>query len=94
MPLGKTWLTVTLTSPDSVFDWSVAPWPVKLRVPLALASVPLNSDRAPVVGGVMPRPPLESSLELADLEAAVRSTSTIVSGSPTRRARVPSYNAA
>jgi hypothetical protein len=37
--------------------------------------------------------PLLSSFELADFDAAVRSTSTIVSGSPTRPARQPSYSA-
>ena len=46
------------------------------------------------ISGVMPKPPPESSLEVEDLDAAVRSTSTMVSGSPTRRARQPSCSAA
>jgi hypothetical protein len=78
---------VTLISPESAFDWSAAPVPEKLRLPLTLASVSLNSERLPVVGGVMPNPPELSSLLPADFDAAVFSTSRMLSGSPMRRAR-------
>ena len=67
-----------------------AGYDVVVAAPLIEASVPLNRLSAPVAGGVMLPDPDESSLELADLDAAVRSTSTIVSGSPTLRARQPS----
>jgi len=60
-------------------------------LPLAPTSLGLSKPPSgPVLGGVNPNEPLESIFDADDFDAAVRSTSTIVSGSPTRRARVPS----
>jgi hypothetical protein len=77
-------------SPDSELDWSAAPWPVKPRVVPPDSAPDFRNDSGPDTGGVSAMLPSELSLVADDLVAAVRSTRTIVSGSPTRRARQPS----
>ena len=89
VPLGRTSAMVTESVEASVLVWAAFPPPLNDEFELALSASGFRKDSGPAVGGRIEAPPLLEFLELTDLAAVVFSISRIVTGSPTRAARVP-----
>src|SRR5690606_7953102 len=90
VPFGRTSAMVTESLAARELVWPAFPPPLNDELLEALSASGLRNDSGPVSGGTRATPPLFWFFELTDFEVVVDSSSTIVSGSPTRRARVPS----
>src|SRR5690606_24535161 len=88
VPLGRTSAIVTVRSPLNVLVCAASPPPLNDEEPPELRTLG-SKENGPALGGVIEMLPSRDVAALVDLLVEVRSTSTIVTRSPTRCARCP-----